>query len=252
MAVYTRYIPTRGKVETLLDLSPNRRVKPFHVKRLALDMKNGGWKPEISPLFFYEDGKLADGQHRLWAWLEAGCPDDVYFYAAVIQPSDITKIDAGSSRSTADHAKMLGLPVSSRDIAVARMVLLLESGRYHPSGSIATHDMLLDAARRYQVERFQSRLIPACVRGTIAWIASKYDAEKFWLQVRDGAGLLKTDPAFHLRNAAITASTGHIGHREALTVKTVRAWNAYAKGEPMSNLKPGTRPFDWIPLEAPR
>ena len=252
MAPYTRYIPTRAKVETLLNISPNRTLKPFHVKTLALAMKAGEWKPEISPLFFYPDGKLADGQHRLWAWLEAGCPDGVFFYAAVIQVSDITKIDAGSKRSTADHAKMLGLPVSNREVAVARVALLLEQGGYHPSKLVVTHDMIIDAAMRYQVDRFHSRIIPACVRGTIAWIASKHDAEEFWIQVRDGEGLSKTNPAFHLRNAAITASVGHSQQREALVVKTIRAWNAYAKDEPMSNLKPGARPFAWIPLEAPR
>lgn len=252
MAAYTKYIPVKGKVETLLDISPNRPIKPFHVKTLALAMKSGEWKPEISPLFFYPDGKLADGQHRLWAWLEAGCPDGVFFYAAVIQVSDITKIDAGCKRSTADHAKMLGFPIGNRGIAVARVALSLEQGSYSQSRQVVSHDMVIDAANRYGVGSFLSRLLPACVCGTIAWIASKHDVDEFWVQLREGVGLAKTDPAFHLRNAALTTVIGTASDREVLVVKTVRAWNAYAKGEPMSTLKAGARPFSWIPLEAPR
>jgi len=51
----------------------NRRVKQHKVQMIARDIKSGRWQStNPNPISFYQDGFLADGQHRLLAIVSAG------------------------------------------------------------------------------------------------------------------------------------------------------------------------------------
>lgn len=45
----------------------NRKLKPFHVIKLANEMQKGHWDTDVNPIIFDEKGRLIDGQHRLHA-----------------------------------------------------------------------------------------------------------------------------------------------------------------------------------------
>jgi hypothetical protein len=50
----------------------NRKLREGVVERYASDMAGGRWTKCAAPIVFYEDGEIADGQHRLFAIIESG------------------------------------------------------------------------------------------------------------------------------------------------------------------------------------
>lgn len=247
---YSKWIPTEQRVIAVLEASHNRPVSDRHVNVLAIAMERGNWKPEISPLLFYPDGRLADGQHRLWAWLRSGMQRGIWFWSAVIDEEDITKVDAGRNRSTADHSRILRLGFSGRQIAVAKIALALESQEYDVARLRANHDMVLEAAKRYEVADFARHGIPAPVTGTLAFVGKHRGVLPFFEQVVHGENLTRQDPAYHVRSmiGASGRSTGY-GVRDQMMIKTIRAWNAYARGEKLGVLRAPDRPWHWIEIE---
>ena len=50
----------------------NRNIRDRHVENLADDMAHGRWEDTHQGIAFYDDGTLADGQHRLEAIVKSG------------------------------------------------------------------------------------------------------------------------------------------------------------------------------------
>lgn len=76
----------------------NRKANPRHIAKLALEMTNGTWAMDGTPIRIAVDGTLIDGQHRLLACIKA----DVPFTTLVMTDADIETmriIDGGKSRS---------------------------------------------------------------------------------------------------------------------------------------------------------
>lgn len=85
-----------------LNYKSNRPLKQVSVNQLARDMSEGKFILNPSaPIIFTEDGTLIDGQHRLWACVQCGCP----FKTFVVRGADektYDVIDIGNTRSVAD------------------------------------------------------------------------------------------------------------------------------------------------------
>ena len=83
----------------------NRPVNQTHVERLAAEMRAGRWRLTHQGIAFSEGGVLLDGQHRLWAIVEADvtAPMRVFFN----EPSDgIEYVDGGLARNAADRMNL--------------------------------------------------------------------------------------------------------------------------------------------------
>jgi hypothetical protein len=250
MSLLTKWIPAKSRVEELLTRSHNRRLIRNHVDRLAIAMAAGAWNPVVAPILFYRDGTLADGQHRLAAWLQAGAPDGVWFLSAVIEQEEIVKVDAGRLRSTRDHCAIMRIPLDNRAIAAARWALNLELDKTYDAGPlVATHEMLIEAAWRFNITRFAHRMLPASVAGTLAYIGEARGVSPFFDLVVHGENLTRNHPAYHLRTLCLNSSFANRNLRSEWSIKTVRAWNAYATGESMGVLKAPARPWSWIEIE---
>jgi hypothetical protein len=247
----TKWIPTREKVLELLEGQVNRNVSQLHVDRLVVAMLMEGWNPDISPLLFYPDGSLADGQHRLHAWLKSGCPK-IHFMAGTIAREDITKVDAGRPRSTTDHAKILGIGLSSRSIAVAKMCLLLQSRSVDSSRQRSTHAQVIEACDEYEVSVWARHGIPATVTGVCAFVARRASVEKaslFHQQIEHGERLTKSDPAYHVRSMMVSMSRVGRGTDRAIQIqKTVVAWNAFWGNRELRVLRAPDMPMTWVPI----
>lgn len=103
--------------------STNRKLRPGIVEKYAADMKAGKWVKNPQPIMFYDDGTLADGQHRLWAVVESGAT--VAFLVVRGVHRDVAlNIDTGFGRSLTDNARIAGWdrPISHGIIAMAIMV----------------------------------------------------------------------------------------------------------------------------------
>lgn len=82
-ATVTKLVPARkNRIETIL-LTPelatkllegnrlNRPLRDLHVKRIAAQIASGKWKFNGDTIKVADDGDVLDGQHRLWAVIEA-------------------------------------------------------------------------------------------------------------------------------------------------------------------------------------
>ena len=100
----------------------NRRREPRRVRKYANDIFNGHWHVINNGIGFYEDGTLADGQHRLEAVVE--CEKTVPMIVVYgVDPSAMVAIDEGRPRSNTDVGKLMGLNTSNTAMSTANYML---------------------------------------------------------------------------------------------------------------------------------
>lgn len=99
----------------------NRTMRPGVAEQYAEDMRGGRWTSCPVPISFYEDGNIADGQHRLWAIVDSGCAQR-FPVARGLKREDGLNIDTGKSRSIVDNAKISGTEsgLTNELLAIAR------------------------------------------------------------------------------------------------------------------------------------
>lgn len=102
----------------------NRPISQAHVDRLAGDIIAGRWRLTHQGIAFDTEGLLADGQHRLWAVVEAGIPVmmRVFFNEP---PENRQVLDSGERRSNLDIltlTEQVG-EVSAQHLATLRAIL---------------------------------------------------------------------------------------------------------------------------------
>lgn len=99
----------------------NRTLRDGVVEKYAADMGAGRWTACPEPISFYEDGDLADGQHRLFAIIESGKPQEFPVARGVPREAGLN-INTGLSRSLIDNARIskTGGELSRAMIACAR------------------------------------------------------------------------------------------------------------------------------------
>ena len=88
----------------------NRKINQANVKRIAEDMIAGDYKLNGETIKIYEDGTLADGQHRLMACVLSGVPFETYIIKG-IKKDVLPTIDAGKQRSLVESLNMIGCGV---------------------------------------------------------------------------------------------------------------------------------------------
>lgn len=102
--------------------SNNRKVREDRVEKYIRDILNNNWEVINNGIGFYEDGSLADGQHRLWAVVESQQTVEVIVVFGM-KKSAVSKIDEGAARSTKDVATMMGLEASNSSLSVTNYIL---------------------------------------------------------------------------------------------------------------------------------
>ncbi len=88
----------------------NRKINQANVKRIAEDMIARDYKLNGETIKIYEDGTLADGQHRLMACVLSGVPFETYIIKG-IKKDVLPTIDAGKCRSLVESLNMIGCDV---------------------------------------------------------------------------------------------------------------------------------------------
>lgn len=79
----------------------NRPIRSSHVANLAEMIRAGQWKTTHQGVAIAPDGRLLDGQHRLWAIIMANEPV-MMVVARNVDPATFSTIDAGRPRSVSD------------------------------------------------------------------------------------------------------------------------------------------------------
>lgn len=99
----------------------NRKLRDGVVEKYAADMLNGNWTECIVPIVFYENGDVADGQHRLWAIIESNTTQEFFVLRGLSREAGLN-IDTGLSRTLVDNARISGVnaDLTNEMLAIAR------------------------------------------------------------------------------------------------------------------------------------
>lgn len=116
----------------------NRDVKPTRVAKYVKDMKDGQFIATGAAISFFEDGSLADGQHRLLAIVESGVTID-YPVAFGVPKSAAPNIDTGATRTAGDVLSMFeGLKQDdATTVSSAVRIISLHDAGYHYGSTAA-------------------------------------------------------------------------------------------------------------------
>lgn len=99
---------TPAKAEAWLNRNTvNRRLKQDLVDRYSADMTSGQWTTCPMPICFFENGDVADGQHRLWAIVESGATVEFEVLRGLPREAGLN-IDRGKPRSVIDNVVIAG------------------------------------------------------------------------------------------------------------------------------------------------
>jgi hypothetical protein len=99
----------------------NRKINRRQVDMLVCAIKNGEWRLTHQGIAFYEDGTLADGQHRLTAISESGESVSLMVVTGVKRDLDtVLAVDCGKPRTVIDSNFISGVEVSNKAISLAK------------------------------------------------------------------------------------------------------------------------------------
>ena len=128
------YVTPRMAAELLTRNKNNRVLSPKRVRRYADDMKAGRWQLTHQGISVFEDGTLADGQHRLRAICVANVT--VPMLVTYDLPNGTSMIDRTKPRSVANILQLDGVPYSLANneiVACANFLINMACGEGVPS-----------------------------------------------------------------------------------------------------------------------
>jgi len=122
----------------------NRKLREGLAEKYAADMRSGHWTECPVPISFYDDGNLADGQHRLFAIVESGIAQQFLVLYGLPRKAGLN-LDNGAVRTLVDNARIAGnAELNNTLLAVTRAIY--EGERQHTAWS--------NAAKMDMVEKF--------------------------------------------------------------------------------------------------
>lgn len=231
---------------------PNRTIKEAKVNAFARDMIAGGWLPNGAPVRLAEDGKLIDGEHRMWSVVRAeemkpGIAVPMTILTCVPRAMRPT-FDTGSSRSFADVLKIEGKGLARTYSSILRFIALYQSGALAAQKRMAPTHQELEAILNDQntgtiieafLENYARKLRQPSVCGFVYWRALQDDEAKAeaWISgVMTGVDMSVTDPRYLLRERYNEPRAGKIDAIESMAL-AIKSWNAYYAEEPVSELR---------------
>ena len=229
----------------------NRPLDSSRVSKYALIMKSGQWRINGENIILAKDGTILDGQHRLWAILEAGITVEIGI-TYNIPLEYFSSINHGKTRSDSDVVYIAGFKNAKIVAPVVRLAYLYDVidltmpiGRSRQISS----DLILNYAKSLQEDGIDESVELATtgkhhfkptVMAFCHLIFSRKNAEKakiFFLGVKSGENLSIGSPILALRGKLIdNASAKHkLSIREEIALY-IKAWNAFVKGKSLVRL----------------
>ncbi len=237
----------------------NRLVRDAHVLRLAADMKAGKWRGRNGEAIrFDSEGRLVDGQHRLWACLECGVTFETLLITN-LAPEVYSTIGVGRPKNFGDflgpmhHEKNTTLLAAAcRRVYYWQNGLLptMKDGRQAPTIAaleqvLKEHPTIRESVSRAASMSDTKKLLTSSYIALVHYAGTlegkNATVESFLERLGKGEGLYATDPIFHLRNLLLQQRGPKAGSRRAgqqyILACVIKAWNATKKEQKMLALR---------------
>jgi hypothetical protein len=241
---YTIRVTPKVATEWLEANTHNRPVSDKKVRDYATAMKAGNWMLNGEPIIFDKDGVLADGQHRLWACIEA----NVSFETAVVEgvPKDaFATIDTGFKRGGKDVLHIDGIKRHPKAMATTiRTIIKIEAGKMLGNMIVENSDIVnyyrdhqdlcdwmeLATAKKVWATAYAPHAVAVCYLA-----ARRYPdkAREFLNSFILGENLQAGSPVLSLRNRLGTEKKLTQIEKSALIAQ---AWNAFIEGRKLQRM----------------
>lgn len=229
--------------------SKQRRISAPFVRKYARAMAEGRWvEPSLDPIAFNVEGELANGQHRLYAVIEAEWQGEML--VAFDAPEEAFLVhDTGRHRLAAQFVQLTG----AKDVASAARMILWYDQR-HPLwpngqtafdndeilGFISENEEALARAVGYASAARKAASVPAGIHGAVLFIADRGgiadDVIGQWAEgVISGSNLEADDPRLRLRNRLLRDAAIR-RDKNAVWSMVCRAFNAFNEGRALGSL----------------
>jgi hypothetical protein len=148
-AEFLTIVPEMAAYMLSINFAHNRRKKPVKIKEYQDSMDGGEWAVNGETVKFANDGRMHDGQNRMFACVRANKP---FTTLAVfgIEASCFTTIDTGKQKNGDDMLTNAGYTNSTPRAAALRWLVILESANIANRSRVLTTDELL--ARQKQLD----------------------------------------------------------------------------------------------------
>ncbi len=230
----------------------NRHVNDRRITDYAREMKAGQWRLNGEPIIFDWDDELLNGQHRLYAIIEANIPVRIVVVRGV-DPATFYTMDQGKVRSGRDVLQGEGRGHPDTLSSVLRIEHSHRSGnilgggpaRLRPSQLPA---ILSDMPGAEEAAAFagqnMKRLFGVLTPGEIGWLYLHTNAidprlaATFFDHLATGAGMGTDHPLLALRNRLVVMEhSKHVEDRKERLAIAVKAWNAFVTGSGLRVLR---------------
>lgn len=257
----TRMIGPEEAEDILATTSFNRPVSSARVITLANEMRTGKWQLNGEPIIISETGKLLDGQHRLYAIMEAKKHVEMCIVRGASDNSFET-IDTGRARSGGDIIAMQGYKHPKVSAAAASMIWRM----YHATtiNEVCPPIFQLRVLERYSaiqkwaafVDGATSPLPQTSFLTALVYLDNIAQApllaERFCAGIMKGADLAQGSPILALRNRMmLLRAEHHVMNITTTWAATARVLTAFEKDEILHVFRKETssgairRPAQW-------
>lgn len=198
-------------MELLENNKINRPISQPHVNRIADQIRAKKWRFNGNSIKISEDGEIVDGQHRLWAVIEAKRPVETMIFYGVQRDAFATLDTLQKLRNGADMLSLNGVTDYRREAAAALAWLIrwqrdtLQGAKSRTENSeieeaYANHPGILQAVER--ASKAVKGMASPSLFGFLFYIMANRDAEiaeRMLDTLEDPAGVSINDPFFRLR-----------------------------------------------------
>ncbi len=241
-------------LEMLEKNTMNRNIDQKRVDKYARDMKSGRWVLNGTTIVFADDGTLLDGQHRLWAIVEADVPIQLLIVYNADKDSIVT-MDIGKIRTASN---IMQIERSAHSVTAAMLTKLLwlhENVDRNLAPKTCRMNVSNDDLRKFYNECkdkiecaaniaehgahhfVKSHMALAfCVIGCRTAYHDKL--ESFFETLKTGSNIGTKHPIMTLRNRLLE---NRMGVRELSVQETlaayIRVWNAFVRGKDLTVIR---------------
>ena len=233
----------------------NRPLSDRRIKQYAADMTAGKWRLTHQPIALTDDGRLLDGQHRLWAIVESEQTVPM-MVARNCDPETFAVIDGGKLRSGSDTLAVAGWDMHNEIPGLLRMLKLYDEFRdegWSNHNAKIPNDEIVAAAEKAGPVAVDATRLAVAIRGraetgpqptysTAIYLIHRETGltpaeqwDMFWENYATGVDLSAGDPRLSMKRSIMRlylpkAGSTPMQNRVFLGL-LLKGWNLFAKGK---------------------